>query len=285
VAKETRASVLRYSLENDRNDASKLVLMTELRVAVERGELEVHYQPVVEATSGRLDKVEALVRWQHPEKGMLQPGAFIPLAEHTRLIVDLNRFVMGEAIRQCGVWRRAGVDLGVTVNISVLDLLDPPFARAVQAMLQEADFPPGALTLEITEGAFVQEPERVRRTLELLRALGIQVALDDFGTGYSSLSYLKDLPVDLLKIDRSFVSELPGSDASMAIVAAAIELSHRLGLRVVAEGVETEGQYECLEALGCDLIQGYVVSRPVTASALASMMDQAARGGRATQAA
>ena len=131
----------------------------------------------------------------------------------------------------------------------------------------------------------MKEPERVRRTLELLRALGVQVALDDFGTGYSSLSYLKDLPVDLLKIDRSFVSELPESEASMAIVAAAIELSHRLGLRVVAEGVETEGQYECLEALGCDLIQGYVVSRPVTASALASMMDAAARGGPATQAA
>jgi EAL domain-containing protein (putative c-di-GMP-specific phosphodiesterase class I) len=272
-------------VENDRNDASKLVLMTELRVAVERGELEVHYQPVVEATSGRLEKVEALVRWQHPEKGMLQPGAFIPLAEHTRLIVDLNRFVMREAIRQCGVWRRAGVDLGVTVNISVLDLLETPFAGVVQALLQAADFPPGALTLEITEGAFVKEPERVRRTLELLRALGVQVALDDFGTGYSSLSYLKDLPVDLLKIDRSFVSELPESDASMAIVAAAIELSHRLGLRVVAEGVETEGQYECLEALGCDLIQGYVVSRPVTASALASVMDAAARGGAATQAA
>jgi len=279
-AKQARAGVLRYAAETDHNDAAKLVLMTELRVAVERGELEVHYQPIVDATSGRLEKVEALVRWQHPVKGMIPPGAFIPFAEHTRLIVGLNRFVMREAIRQCGVWRRMGVDVGVTVNVSVLDLLESPLVSAVESMLLETEFPPGALTIEITEGAFVQEPDRVRRTLEGLRALGVQVALDDFGTGYSSLSYLKDLPVDVLKIDRSFVSELPGSDASLAIVAAAIELSHRLGLRVVAEGVETEGQYECLEALGCDLIQGYVVSRPVTASALSAMVEEASRQQR-----
>jgi diguanylate cyclase (GGDEF)-like protein len=273
AAKQARAGVLRYEVETDHNDASKLVLMTELRVAVERGELEVHYQPIVEATSGRLAKVEALVRWQHPTKGMIPPGAFVPLAEHTRLIVDLNRVVMREAVRQCGVWRRSGIDIGVTTNVSVLDLLESPFAATVEQILHEAAFPPRALTIELTEGAFVQEPERVRRTLETLRALGVQVALDDFGTGYSSLSYLKNLPVDILKIDRSFVSDLPGSDDNLAIVAAAVELSHRLGLRVVAEGVETDGQYECLEALGCDLIQGYVVSRPVAASALAEMIE------------
>jgi len=277
AAKQGRAGVVRYDVETDRNDASKLVLMTELRVAVERGELEVHYQPIVNATSGRLEKVEALVRWQHPVKGMIPPGAFIPLAEHTRLIVDLNRFVMAEAVRQCGVWRRQGVDLGVTVNVSVLDLLDATFLSAVEAILGDAEFPARELTIEITEGAFVQERDRVRRTLETLRGLGVQVALDDFGTGYSSLSYLKDLPVDVLKIDRSFVSELPGSDASLAIVAAAVELSHRLGLRVVAEGVESEGQYDCLEALGCDSIQGYLVSRPVTAAALASMIEESGR--------
>ena len=277
AAKDARAGVLRYDATTDRNDASKLVLMTELRVAVERGELEVHYQPIVVATTGNLDKVEALVRWRHPVNGLIQPGAFIPLAEHTRLIVDLNRFVMCEAVRQCGIWRRQGVDLGVNVNMTVLDLLETSLAADVESVLRAAEFPPAALTIEITEGAFVREPDRVRRTLEALRALGVQVALDDFGTGYSSLSYLKDLPVDVLKIDRSFVSELPGSEASMAIVAAAIELSHRLGLKVVAEGVETSGQYECLEALGCDLIQGYVVSRPVTASALASMMEEASR--------
>ncbi len=277
AAKQARAGVLRYDAAIDRTDASKLVLMTELRVAVERGELEVHYQPIVTAGAGMLKKVEALVRWRHPAKGMLLPGAFIPLAEHTRLIIDLNQFVLREALRQCAIWRRLGIDLGVTVNFTVLDLLERSFASDIEETLRAAGFPPSALTIEITEGAFVQEPDRVRRTLETLRALGVQVALDDFGTGYSSLSYLKDLPVDMLKIDRSFVSDLPASEASMAIVAAAIELSHRLGLSVVAEGVETDEQYDCLEELGCDLIQGFVVSPPVAASALASMMEEASR--------
>jgi diguanylate cyclase (GGDEF)-like protein len=272
VAKEARAGVLRYDPSSDRNDAGKLVLMTELRAAVERGELEVHYQPIVNASSGTLSKVEALVRWRHPTKGMLQPAAFIPLAEHTRLIIALNRFVLTESVRQCGIWRRRGVDVGVTVNMTVLDLLERSFVSDVADTLRASDFPPSALTIEITEGAFVQEPDRVRRTLDTLRGLDVQVAIDDFGTGYSSLSYLKDLPVDVLKIDRSFVSDIPDSDASTAIVAAAIELSHRLDLTVVAEGVETSEQYRCLEELGCDLIQGYLISRPVPAATLNELM-------------
>ncbi len=275
AAKHGRAGVLRYDAGADRNDASKLVLMTELRAAVERGELEVHYQPIVGASSGLLEKVEALVRWRHPRRGQLQPGQFIPLAEHTRLIIELNRFVLREAVRQCGVWRRQGFDLGVTVNFTVLDLLDPTFAAGVEDTLREAVFPPSALTIEITEGAFAQEPARVRLTLEALRALGVRVAIDDFGTGYSSLSYLKELPVDLLKIDRAFVSDLPNSEACAAIVAAAIELSHRLGLEVVAEGVESAEQYEFLVELGCDLIQGFVVSKPVSPSELASLIEAA----------
>jgi diguanylate cyclase (GGDEF)-like protein len=275
AAKQARAGVLRYDATSDRNDANKLVLMSELRVAVERGELDVYYQPIVTAAGGTLKKVEALVRWRHPTRGMIPPGEFIPLAEHTRLIVDLNQFVLSEAARQCGIWRRQGVDLGVTVNMTVLDLLERTFASDVDRTLREAGFPASALTIEITEGAFMREPERVRRTLEALRALGAQVAIDDFGTGYSSLSYLKDLPVDLLKIDRSFITGLPKSEANTAIVAAAIELAHRLGLQVVAEGVETDEQYECLEALGCDLIQGFLISRPVPASALATMMEEA----------
>lgn len=281
AAKQARAGVLRYDVSTDRNDASKLVLMTELRIAVEREELEVHYQPIVDTATGVLKKVEALVRWQHPTKGMIPPSAFIPLAEHTRLIIDLNRLVLREAVRQCGIWRDRGVDLGVTVNMTVLDLLERSFAGDVQEVLRAAAFPATSLTIEITEGAFVQEPDRVRRTLDSLRAIGVQIAIDDFGTGYSSLSYLKELPVDVLKIDRSFVFDLPGSDASTAIVAAAIELSHRLGLTVVAEGVETDAQYTCLEALGCDLIQGYLISRPVSAATLATMMEDASREAEA----
>jgi diguanylate cyclase (GGDEF)-like protein len=275
AAKKARAGVVRYEPATDRNDTGKLVLMTELRVAVEREELDVYYQPIVETTTGKLRKIEALVRWHHPTRGFLSPGSFIPLAEHTRLVVDLNRFVLREAVRQCGAWRRQGVELGVSVNVTVLDLLERSFVSDVEETLRAATFPPSALTVEITEGAFAQEPDRVRRTLEALRALGVRVAIDDFGTGYSSLSYLKQLPVDVLKIDRSFVADLPGSHASTAIVAAAIELSHRLGLTVIAEGVESDDQYDYLETLGCDLIQGYVISPPVSASSLGSMMAEA----------
>lgn len=277
AAKQARAGVLRYDATTDRNDANKLVLMTELRVAVERGELDVYYQPIVATSTGVLKKVEALVRWRHPTRGLIPPSEFIPLAEHTRLIIDLNQVVLREAVRQCAVWRRHGVDLGVTVNMTVLDLLERSLAQDIDKTLTAAGFPASALTIEITEGAFMQEPERVRRTLDALRALGVRVAIDDFGTGYSSLSYLKDLPVDVLKIDRSFISGLPASEANTAIVAAAIELSHRLGLQVVAEGVETDDQYDCLETLGCDLIQGYIISPPVPAASLSDMMEEASK--------
>jgi diguanylate cyclase (GGDEF)-like protein len=276
LAKQNRGAVVRYDVEADRNDASKLVLMTELRVAVEREELDVHYQPIVATRDGTLRKVEALVRWHHPTKGLIPPSQFLPLAEHTRLVIDLDRLVLRKAIRQCRIWRKAGFELGVTANLTVLDLLETTVAADVEKLLSEEDFPAEALTIEITEGAFAHDPARVRRTLDALRALGVQVAIDDFGTGYSSLSYLRDLPVDLLKIDRSFVSDLPDSEANAAIISATIELSHRLGLTVVAEGVETDGQYECLNRLGCDLIQGYGISPPVSASALGAMMAEVA---------
>ncbi len=273
VAKQARAGVVRYDPASDRNDAGKLVLMTELRVAVERGELEVHYQPIVNTKDGTLAKVEALVRWRHPTRGMIGPGVFVPLAAHTRLIVDLNSFVLRESLRQCAIWRGWGIDLEVSVNVTVLELLEASFPTNVDAALRAASFPASALTVELTEEALVQEPERVRRTIDALQGLGVQVAIDDFGTGYSSLSYLKELPVDLLKIDRSFVADLPESHASLAIVAAAIELSHRLGLEVVAEGVETQEQYDCLVELGCDLIQGYLICRPVSAAKLSKMIE------------
>ena len=273
AAKTARAGVMRYESASDRNDAGKLVLMTELRVAVERGDLEVHYQPIVRAGDRALSKVEALVRWRHPTRGMLTPGSFIELAAHTRLIVALNRFVLLEAIRECGSWRRRGLEIGVSVNVTVLDLLERTFAHDIADALAAASFPASALTIEITEEALVQEPDRVRRTLEELRKLGVKVAIDDFGTGYSSLSYLKELPVDLIKIDRSFVIDLPESDASAAIVAATTELSHRLGFEVVAEGVETEEQFACVADLGVDLVQGYLIAKPVTAATVARMID------------
>jgi diguanylate cyclase (GGDEF)-like protein len=277
AAKQGRAGVLRYDPETDLNDASKLVLMTELRAAVERGEIEVHYQPVVTAAGGTLRSAEALVRWRHPTKGLLRPDTFLPLAEHTRLVIDLTRTVLDQATRQCSIWRRHGSDIGVAVNLTVLDLLEPSIVSLVDDTLRDAGLPPSALTIEITESAFMKEPERVRSTLDALRALGIRIAIDDFGTGYSSLSYLRDLPVDVLKIDRSFIVDLVENDANTAIVAATIDLAHRLGLTVVAEGVDEDAQFDCLEELGCDLIQGYLISAPVSASALSRLMETASR--------
>jgi diguanylate cyclase (GGDEF)-like protein len=276
-AKRGRAGVIRYDAEADSNDAAKLVLMTELRAAVEHGDLEVHYQPIVSAADGALHKVEALVRWPHPTRGMVQPGVFMPLVEHTRVVVALNRFVVREAARQCAEWRRGGLDIGVCANVTVLDLLEPSFVTDVERTLRATGLPATALTLELTEGAFVQEPDRVRGVLERLRELGVEIAIDDFGTGYSSLSYLSELPVDVLKIDRSFVAGLADSEASNAIVAAAIELAHRLQLVVVAEGVEEMEQFDLLDGLGCDLIQGYLVCRPVPAADLEERIADAAR--------
>jgi EAL domain-containing protein (putative c-di-GMP-specific phosphodiesterase class I) len=285
AAKRARAGVLRYDREADRNDAARLVLMTELRAAVEAGDLDVHYQPMVSAADGSLHKAEALVRWPHPTRGLMSPGEFLPLVESTRLIVDLNRLVIREATRQCAAWRAGGVPVDVCANVTVLDLLEPSFVAEVDRALRVAGLPPSALTLEITEGAFLQEPDRVRRTLERLRAMGVTIAIDDFGTGYSSLAYLKDLPVDILKIDRSFVADVTTTDAGQAIVAAAIELGHRLGLTVVAEGVEDLEQFDVLGELGCDLIQGYLVCRPVRADLLVDLVAQAEGDERAARAA
>ncbi|MDH4178517.1 MAG: bifunctional diguanylate cyclase/phosphodiesterase [Thermoleophilia bacterium] len=275
AAKQGRAGVLRYDARIDLNDAANLVLMTELREAVDRSELEVHYQPIVETGTGMLRSVEALVRWNHPTRGLLQPGAFMPLAEHTRLVVELNRMVLREATRRCAEWRRHGAGLGVSVNLSVLELLDASCVHDVVGALENAGLPPSALTIEITEGAFVREPGRVTRTLDALRELGVRVAIDDFGTGYSSLGYLRTLPVDVLKIDRSFIADIATSEASRAIVAASVDLAHRLGLEVVAEGVEDDAQHDVVEALDCDLVQGYVVSRAVPAAELERLMRDA----------
>jgi diguanylate cyclase (GGDEF)-like protein len=271
AAKRARAGVVRYEAESDLNDAGKLVLMTELRAAVEWGELEVHYQPIVAAESGVLRSVEALVRWRHPSKGLLMPAAFLPLAAHTRLVIDLNRYVLREAARQCAIWRRHGSDLGVAVNMTVLDLLRRSFASDVEATLRSVGLPPSALTIEITEDAFVQEPDRVLRTLDELRALGVRVAIDDFGTGYSSLSYLQRFSVDTLKIDRSFLAS-GGDGESWDIVETIITLAEDLGVNVIAEGVETEEQTERLKQLRCAHAQGYLFREPVDADAATALL-------------
>ena len=229
------------------------------------GRFYLAYQPIVSLTTGEVRSVEALLRWQHPDRGPISPAEFVPLAEETGLIVPLGRWVLHAACQQAGAWRRVhgGAALRVAVNVAERQLRDPGFVADVRAALAASRLPSGALLLEITEGALMQEPERVRRTLVALKALGVQLALDDFGTGYSSLSYLQRFPIDVLKIDQSFVRGVASEEGDRAIARTVVALGQALGLHTVAEGVETEAQRAALAALGCDLGQGYLYARPL----------------------
>jgi EAL domain-containing protein (putative c-di-GMP-specific phosphodiesterase class I) len=207
--------------------------------------------------------VEALVRWQHATLGLIPPVDFVPLAERTGLIHPLTDFVLSEALRECREWLDSGLELPVAVNISARNLLDGEFPNLVAALLRKFEVPPQMLQLEITESATMSSPERARASLVALTALGVTLSLDDFGTGYSSLAYLKDLPVDELKIDRSFVVDLRTHPANRMIVNSVVRLGQNLGLRVVAEGVEDLEVWGELLKLGCDFAQGYYLARPM----------------------
>jgi diguanylate cyclase (GGDEF)-like protein len=248
---------------------ARLALESDLRRAVERHELELLYQPVVSFSSGLTVGMEALVRWQHPQRGLVPPAQFIPLAEELRLIVPIGEWVLATACRQARAWH-AGVLPGVrmAINLSALHFQDADLPRAIAALLREVDLDPDFLDLEITESAAMQNVEQTIATLGALRRLGVSIAMDDFGTGQASLGYLKRLPIDCLKIDRGFVRDLDGGNgrAGAAIVTAILDMAHGLGLKVIAEGVETEEQYRFLDKQGCDEYQGYLVSKPVRAA-------------------
>ena len=239
-----------------------------LRRALQRDELRLHYQPIVRAVNGELLAVEALVRWQHPERGLVPPGAFVPVAEDTDLIIPLGRWVLDEACTQLGRWLAANPRLArlqVGVNLSARQFTDPDIVPIVAEALARADIPPTSLSLEITESVLMEEVEATAETLRALKDLGVGLSIDDFGTGYSSLSYLKRFPVDTLKIDRSFVDGLGVDPEDHAIVDAVVSLAHALGLVVVGEGVETQAQMQELRRLGCNAAQGYLIGRPVAA--------------------
>ena len=237
---------------------------TELHRAIEREELIVYYQPKVDLKTGNILGMEALVRWQHPQLGVLPPNEFIPLAEQTGLIEKIGHWVIRVACRQVRSWQEAGYGtINVAVNLSPLELRDPELGDRIIALVNELDIPPSALELEITETVVMQSMETAAGTLEKLSKAGLSIALDDFGTGYSSLSYLKRFPLSKVKIDRSFISDFMQESNDAAIVSAIIAMSHSLGLRVVAEGVETDEQLRFLQDLHCDEMQGYLISRPV----------------------
>jgi diguanylate cyclase (GGDEF)-like protein/PAS domain S-box-containing protein len=265
VAKRAGGGYALYAVEHDQNSPDRLALVGELRQAIEQEQLVLHFQPKV-AVEGGLAGVEALVRWQHPRRGVVLPDEFIPLAEHTGLIKPLTRWVLDAALRQCRVWLDAGWTIPVAVNVSMADLHDENFPDMIAGLLAVRRVRADCLRVEITEGTIMVDPPRALSVLERLRALGVHTAIDDFGIGYSSLAYLKRLPVDELKIDRSFVRNLAADPRDRAIVRSTISLAHELGLRALAEGVEDQAAWDVLRNFGCDLVQGQFVSRPLPAT-------------------
>ncbi len=276
AAKRGRLGQQVYDPALDTYSPERLGFIAELRAAIVAGALTLHYQPQADVASGRVCGVEALVRWPHPERGLIPPDAFIPLAEQTGLIVPLTDWVLGEAIRQCAAWRRGGLALTVSVNLSVWNLHDLALPDRLTEILRASAVPASCLRLEVTETALMADPERAQTVLTRLSAVGVALAVDDFGAGYSSLAYLKTLPVDELKIDKGFVRELATDPTDAAIVAATVGLGHALGLRVVAEGIEDRASWDRLAGMGCDMAQGYYLSRPLPPDALARWAPEAA---------
>jgi diguanylate cyclase (GGDEF)-like protein len=271
LAKERGKNNLQfYTVELADESARQFALESELRLALERGELLLHFQPKVDVATGRMDSVEALVRWQHPVRGLVPPGDFIPLAEERGLIVPLGRWVMQAACRQIRDWRVAGLrPVPVAVNLSARQFTSESLVADLVDAMRQYGVTPDALEVELTESALMAEPERASDVLQRLSAMGVRVAIDDFGTGYSSLSYLKRFPANTVKIDRSFIHGLPSDSDDSAITQAVIAMAHSLGLKVVAEGVETEPQMTALRDMGCDEAQGYLIGRPMPGSELA----------------
>ena len=268
LAKRSRSDSMVWTPGREAHQQDHLSLLGELRRAVERDELRVAYQPKLSLTNFAVVGVEALMRWEHPERGLIPPSEFIPFAEHTGYIKVLTRWVINAALTQCGAWLRDGRELRVAVNISARDLLTRDLPTQIAAALQRHDVPARLLCLEVTESSFMDDPATAERVLKDLHELGIRISIDDYGTGYSSLAYLQRLPVSELKIDRSFVVNASSDAASAKIVRSTIELAHSLGLEVVAEGVEDQAGLDFLRTSGCDLAQGFVIGRPVPAAQL-----------------
>jgi Amt family ammonium transporter len=262
--------------DSDTDLRGRLDLEIELREAIDRGELELHYQPVVSVVTGAITGVEALVRWRHPIRGLVPPGDFIPLAEESGLVLPLGAWVLEEACRQTKAWAdgHRGVDnLVVSVNLSPRQFRQPDLVEQVAAVLARTGLDAPRLCVEVTEGVMVDDVESAIRTLQRLKALGVKVAIDDFGTGYSSLSYLKRFPIDYVKIDRAFIRGLGEETVDSEIVRSVIRLAAAIGIGAVAEGVETEDQLDRLRELECPLVQGFLLARPQLPADIEGLLD------------
>jgi diguanylate cyclase (GGDEF)-like protein len=246
--------------------------LRELRQAIVQDQLFVLYQPKIDLRNDRINGLEGLTRWRHPAYGLIMPDEFIPLAERTGLIAPLTHWVLNQSIRQCRHWRSEGTHVSIAVNLSMWNLDTPELPDQIATLLNNAGVPAGELELEITESAIMNNPQRAMRTLKAIRELGVHLAIDDFGTGYSSLAHLKKMPVSSIKIDKSFTQNMESDNDAAVIVRAIVELGHNLGLKVVAEGVETLAAKEMLMDFGCDEAQGYYFSRPVTATDITRLL-------------
>jgi EAL domain-containing protein (putative c-di-GMP-specific phosphodiesterase class I) len=268
VAKRNHLGVSAYDTEQDEYSIGRLALVADLRSALEQDELSLQFQPQLRLADQRCIGVEALLRWRHADYGQIPPDQIVALAERTDLINPLTYWVINQAVSHCAQWHQQGLGLNVAVNLSVFNLQDADLITQVKAILQRHDLPPASLMLEVTESAMMANPTFAMENLRKLAAMGIQLAIDDFGTGFSSLAYLKNLPVVELKLDRAFITHLRAGASDEVIVRSTIELGHNLGLRVVAEGVETIDASELLQDFGCDLVQGYYYSHPLDAPQL-----------------
>ena len=274
-AKSSKVGILTYSADEDQFIGNeRLETIDQLRAAIDSDGLHVYYQPKIDTKSKRVRGVEALVRWQHPTRGLLGPEKFLSLVEEVGLMGDLTKSVLRQALDQIARWRLQGRDLSVAVNLSASSLIDLELPDVVHALLAERDLPPRCLEIEITEEFLMSDRDRAREILGRLKQLGIRLAIDDYGTGYSSLAYLKELPVDELKLDRSFVRDVADDPRAMAIVASTIGLAHSLGMDLVAEGVEDAETAAHLAGFGCDIEQGWLYSKAVPAHELEQWLDQ-----------
>ena len=275
VTKEQRSGHEFYdaALHEHRHDAGRLALVGELRRAMDEAELVLHYQPKVDLQSGKVKGVEALARWNHPERGLISPDEFIPLAERSNLLRPMTVYLLDTALRQCNAWRARGLDVSIAVNLSMQNLLDLRLPNDIARLLTSWRLPPGSLELEITESTIMSDHRRAMSILTRLNKMGVTLSIDDFGTGYSSLAYLQELPVSAVKIDKSFVLTMDTDPGNSTIVQSTIDLGHNLGLKVIAEGVETERIYGDLAKMGCDYAQGYFLSKPLSPQKMGVWLD------------
>jgi EAL domain-containing protein (putative c-di-GMP-specific phosphodiesterase class I) len=281
AAKDAQAEYKLYAVEQNHHSVRRLSVLSDFRRALAEGGIEVYYQPIMALADRSIQGAEALVRWRHPERGLLTPGDFIATVEQTDLVGPLSRYVLEVAVAACASWRRRGHAMSVAVNLSARNLLDRDLPDDIARILDAAGVPAEALSLEITERMIMSDPERAIANIVRMSSLGIRLSVDDFGTGYFSLANLRRLPIDDLKLDRSFVSPMLHSESDLIIVRSTINLGYDLGLRITAEGVEDGATLERLALLGCDLGQGFHIGAPMDATAFDLWLSGGAADGRA----